>query len=90
MFQMADRWKHRFGAAIAAAFLAAVLGSSGCSTFHERPGHSPFSTSRAKSGKGKKKPSPSRLSRIGSIFEKEQPRLAESPDEFVGLPRPEW
>lgn len=24
------------------------------------------------------------------LFKKEEPKLAESPDEFVGLQRPEW
>ena len=90
MFHMADRWKFRFGTMLAVALLAAVLGSTGCSTFHERPGHTPYSVPKSKAGRNNRKSSTNPLSRMGSIFKKDEPRLAESPDEFVGLPRPDW
>ena len=82
MLPMARAWKCGLAAVVALAFLAVV---SGCSTFRESPGHSPFSPGR-NAAKSEKKFSLNPL----SMFKREEPKLAESPDEFVGLPRPEW
>jgi hypothetical protein len=70
--------------AIAAAFVATALGLGGCSTFQERPGHSSFSASRARN---KKKTS---LNPLFHLFKREEPKLAQTPSEFVDMPRPAW
>lgn len=88
MLRMAGSWKRRFGSVVASAFLLTALGLGGCATFQEKPGHSPFASSRAR--KEKKHSSMNPMSGLGSMFKRDDPKLAESPDEFVGLPRPEW
>lgn len=89
MVRMAIAWRSWFRVAIAVVFLVTVVSLGGCSTFHERPGHSPFSASKKHDGRSKKKSSMNPLSGVGSLFKKEEPKLAQSPEEFVGLPRPE-
>lgn len=46
--------------------------------------------SKARAGKDRKKSSSNSVSWMGSLFKKEEPKLAKTPDEFVGLPRPGW
>jgi len=82
MVSVARTWKYRLAVVVA---VMALIGASGCSTFRERPGHSLFSPG-SKVGRSEKKSSLNPL----SIFKREEPKLADSPDEFVGLPRPEW
>gem|GEM_PF-3212426 len=90
MSNVAGRWRRRVGGAVVAALLAAAFTLSGCSTFHERPGHRPFATSKAKKSREERKTSRNPLSGVGSLFKKEEPKLAQSPEEFVSMPRPEW
>ncbi len=90
MFCMAGKWRRRAVALVAAASLAVALGTSGCSTFQEKPGHSPFSVSKSKKSRAGKKSSMNPLSGFGSLFKREEPKLAQSPGEFVGLPRPKY
>lgn len=89
MTRMAVTGRFCFRIAAAFTFLTAAVVLSGCSTFHEKPGHSPFLNSKRHEDRPAKRSSMNPLSGIGSIFKKDEPRLAKSPEEFVGLPRPE-
>jgi hypothetical protein len=85
MLRVAGFWKRLLAAAMAATFVVAALAASGCSTFSEKSRHSPYSSGRS-AGRNAKKHSMNPL----SIFKREEPRLAETPSDFVNLPRPEW
>ena len=85
MLPMAKTWRRLLAAAMAATFVVAALTASGCSTFGKKPGDSPYSSGRHP-GKNSKKHSLNPL----SIFKKEEPKLAETPSDFVDLPRPQW
>ena len=78
-------WKHRFAAALVAMFVVTAVGASGCSTFREKPGHSPYSSGSSTRNRAKK----SSMNPF-SIFKSDEPKLADSPKDFVGLPRPGW
>lgn len=85
MLPMAKTWRRLLAAAMAATFVVAALMTSGCSTFREKPGHSPYSSGRHAERSAKK-----HFMNPLSIFKREEPKLAETPSDFVDLPRPKW
>ncbi len=88
MARVAKRWGRRWGAVAAVAILAASLATTGCSMFHEKPGHGPFSKTRARPERRKEKSGPGPFGWLGSMFKEDESNLAQTPEEFVRLERP--